>query len=150
MNEHPAAVSRLTAAGPADRSHSFCGCGFSVRRFYERTSHPGFRESKNRVSMPTVQRLLPPCRKQGHAGTIRRLSACASFSKRGAIRQVRGYLCAVRTPHAAGTVFSDFSAERRGRRSTLHFPKRESLQRLCTSAARLPAVSIHCGCRAAR
>ena len=150
MNEHPAAISRLIAAGPADRSHSFCGCGFSVRRSYERTAYPGFRESKNRVSMPTVQHLLPPCGKQGHAGAIRCLSACASFSKRGANRHVRGYLCAVRTPHAAGTIFSDFSAERRGRRSTLHFPKRESLQRLCTSAARLPNVPIHSGCRAAR
>ena len=150
MNEPPAAISRLIAAKPTDRSHSFCGCGFSVRRFYERTSHPGFRESKNRVSMPTVQRLLPPCRKQGHAGTIRRLSACASFSVRGAIRQAGRYLRTICAPHAAGTVFSDFSAERRGRRSTLHFPKRESLQRLCTSAARLPNVPIHSGCRAAR
>ncbi len=59
-------------------------------------------------------------------------------------------ICAQYAPHAAGTVFSDFSAERRGRRSTLHFPKRESLQRLCTSAARLPTVPIHSGCRAAR
>ena len=150
MNEHPAAVSRLTAAGPADRSHSFCGCGFSIRRFYERTDYPGFRESKNRVSMPTVQRLLPPCRKQGHAGAIRCLSACASFSKRRTKSQAGGCLCAVRTPHAAGTVFPDFPAERRGRRSTLHFPKRESLQSLCTSAARLPNVPIHSGCRAAR
>ena len=30
MNEHPAAISRLITAGPADRSHSFCGCGFSM------------------------------------------------------------------------------------------------------------------------
>lgn len=28
MNEHPAAVSRLTAAGPADRSHSFVAAVF--------------------------------------------------------------------------------------------------------------------------
>ena len=35
MNEAPAVISRLIAAGHADRSHSFCGCGFSIRRFYE-------------------------------------------------------------------------------------------------------------------
>lgn len=33
MNEPPAAISRLIAAGPADRSHSFCGCGFSIGGF---------------------------------------------------------------------------------------------------------------------
>lgn len=46
MNEAPAVISRLIAAGHADRSHSFCGCGFSIRRFYEQTAYPGFRESK--------------------------------------------------------------------------------------------------------
>ena len=35
MNETLAVISRLIAAGPADRGHNFCGCGFSIRRFYE-------------------------------------------------------------------------------------------------------------------
>ena len=30
MNKTPAAISRLIAAGPADRGHNFCGCGFSI------------------------------------------------------------------------------------------------------------------------
>ena len=33
MNETPAAISRLIAAGPADRGHNFCGCGFSIGGF---------------------------------------------------------------------------------------------------------------------
>ena len=33
MNEPPAAISRLIAAGSADRSHNFCGCGFSIGGF---------------------------------------------------------------------------------------------------------------------
>ena len=60
-----------------------------------RILYPGFRESKDRVPVPAMQRLLPPCRKQGHAGAIRCLSACASFSKRRATRQTGGYLIVI-------------------------------------------------------
>ena len=101
---------RFTAAGKPSVTRSF-------------RKHISFRSCKNaeRHSRPRLRCCAcmgtalqrSPCGKQGHAGAIRCLSACASFSKRGAHPQARGYLCAVCTPHAAGTIFPDFPAEHR-------------------------------------
>lgn len=63
MNETPAVISRLIAAGPADRSRNFCGCGFSVRKLiYDSPRESGVSEAiaRNATTRTSLVTLLRP------------------------------------------------------------------------------------------